>query len=370
MNFQNFYGNADTVRNLRKTLGLGRFPQAVILHGPPGAGKYTLAQMLARCMNCEIQALSDGLPDFCGKCSNCVRIAQADDLEARFAEAVEARENMRDADKKDTRILIQTHPDVMIVPPDPPQMLIKVGQVRRVISTVPYHPESGCRKIFIFTESAFMKEAVNSLLKVLEEPPPYATFFLLTSNPSELPITIRSRCVNFPLAPLPAAEIESFLAREHANWTPQQRALVARLSGGAVGRAFSFDIENYVTARQDALILLQSALNNSSDGRPAGHSGLFRLTEGYRGGADGRSKTDHLLRTLYSLLEDIMFIQSGTPEMTRNTDIQAALAKIAGKTDFSWIVAAAAGLGHVERGMRRNLLRSLSLDAFATSLER
>ncbi len=370
MNFQNFYGNAGTVCNLRKALGLDRFPQAVILHGPPGAGKYTLAQMLARCMNCEIQAMSDGLPDFCGKCSNCLRIAQADDFEDRFAEAVEARENMRDADKKDTRIVIQTHPDVMIVPPDPPQMLIKVGQVRRVISTVPYHPESGRRKIFIFTESAFMKEAVNALLKVLEEPPPYATFFLLTSNPSELPITIQSRCIKFLLAPLPAAEIEAYLAQQRPEWSPKQRALVSRLSGGAVGRAYGFDIESYVTARQDALLLLQSAMQNSSDGRVTGHSQLFQLTEGYRGGADGKSKTDQLLRTLYSVLEDLLFVQSGTPEMIRNTDIRPALEKMAERTDFAWVQAAAAGLGQVERGMRRNLLRDLSLDAFATSLER
>ena len=80
--------------------------------------------------------ITDGLPDYCGKCANCVRIGQANDLDARFAEAVEARENLRETDKKETRILVQTHPDVLVIPPDPPQMMIKVDQVRKVIESI------------------------------------------------------------------------------------------------------------------------------------------------------------------------------------------------------------------------------------------
>ena len=96
----------------------------MILAGPAGAGKYTLALMLAKAMNCLSPTTTDGLPDFCGKCSNCVRIAQSQDLDARFEEAVEARENLRETDKK-TRLFVQTHPDVLVIPPDPPQMMIK-----------------------------------------------------------------------------------------------------------------------------------------------------------------------------------------------------------------------------------------------------
>ena len=65
-----------------------------------------------------------------------------------------------------------------------------------------------------------------------------------------------------------------------------------------------------------------------------------------------------------------MFLESGAPQLLRNTDIQGELKKLAEAADFAWINRAAQGLGEVERGMRRNLLRSLSLDAFATALER
>lgn len=363
MPFSDFHGNSEVVNRLRDMLAHNRFPQAVILSGPTGSGKYTLALMLARAMNCLAPTVTDGLPDFCGKCSNCVRIGNAEDLDSRCSDAVEARDNLRDADKKETRLFIQTHPDVLIIPPDPPQLMIKVDQVRRVIESIYFRPSEARERVYIFTDSAFMKEAANSLLKVLEEPPEFATIFLLAENSGELLPTIRSRSMLVPLAALSTEEIEQYLAKHRADWKPAQRALVARLSDGAVGRAVGFDLAAYTAARTHALILLNSALKASD------HSELFKTTETYRPGADGREKTERLLRTLYSLLQDIMFLNSGAPELVRNTDIATDLKQLAGSADFEWIAQASDRLAEVERGMRRNLLRSLSLDAFATALE-
>ncbi len=258
---------------------------------------------------------------------------------------------------------MQTHPDVLIIPPDPPQMMIKVDQVRRVIETIYYRPAEGRERVYIFTDSAFMKEAANSLLKVLEEPPDFATIFLLTENPGELLATIRSRSMVVQLGALPAEEIEQYLERHRPEWKPAQRALVARLSEGAVGRARGFDLETYTAARGNAMAILNSAL------RGGDHSALFKITESYRAGAEGREKTEQLIRTLYSLLRDLVFIESGAPELIRNTDISGELKRLAESADFEWITAASDRLAEVERGMRRNLLRSLSLDAFAAALE-
>jgi DNA polymerase III subunit delta' len=362
--FSDFHGNPELVQRLREMLARGHFPHAVILAGGKGSGKYTLALMLAKAMNCLEPPTTGGLPDFCGKCTNCTRIALAQDLDARFAEAVEARENLRETDKKETRILVQTHPDVLVVPPDPPQLMIKVDQVRRVIETVHYRPAEARERVYIFTDSSFMKEAANSLLKVLEEPPEFATIFLLTENVGELLPTIRSRAMTFALGALPSEEIERDLAKLRPEWNAKQRALAARLSEGAVGRARSFDVARYTAARTHALTILSTALRTGS------HSELFKVTETYRPGADGRTKTDELLRTMYSLLQDLLFLNSGTPELVHNTDIVGELQKLSATIDFDWIRSASDGLAEVERGMRRNLLRSLSLDAFEAALEK
>jgi DNA polymerase-3 subunit delta' len=100
------------------------------------------------------------------------------------------------------------------------------------------------------------------------------------------------------------------------------------------------------------------------------HSALFRVTDTYRAGADGKTRTEHLIRTTYSLLEDLLLLKSGTPELVRNQDIQTELKRMAESVDFAWIAAASQRLGEVESGMRRNLLRSLALDSFAASLEK
>jgi DNA polymerase-3 subunit delta' len=208
-----------------------------------------------------------------------------------------------------------------------------------------------------------MKEAANSLLKVLEEPPEFATLFLLTENAGELLPTIRSRSMIATLNALTSEGIEAYLVKHRPDWTAKQRALVARLSEGAAGRARSFDLAAYSAARSHALTLLNSAL------RGGDHSELFKVTETYRAGAEGREKTERLLRTLYSLLQDMTFLHSGAPDLVRNSDIQAELQKLAEAADFDWIARASDRLAEVERGMRRNLLRSLSLDAFAVALE-
>ena len=365
MGFQDFLGNTQTVTHLRESIRAERFPHSLILAGPRGAGKYTLALMLARAVNCLNPTETDGLPDFCGVCSNCTRIADASNLEERVAEAVEARDALRETDKRETRILIQTHPDVLIVPPDPPQLQIKIGQVRQVIHVAYYRPPVESKRTFtIFTSSAFMREAANSLLKVLEEPPEHTSLILLTENPQELLPTIRSRAVVHRLGALPAAELESLLARRRPGLKQLDRALAARLAEGAVGRALTIDLDVYVASRQDALVLLKTAL------REPDYTQLFHATESYRAGADGQEKSINLLRALGSLIEDLLLVVAGTPQFIRNIDLAAELNRLSHGLTVDWIDGAARALVQVESGMRRNLLRSLALDAMAVGLER
>jgi DNA polymerase-3 subunit delta' len=209
-----------------------------------------------------------------------------------------------------------------------------------------------------------MREAANSLLKVLEEPPEHTSLILLTENPQELLPTIRSRAVVHRLGALPAAELESLLARRRPLLKSQDRVLAARLAEGAVGRALTIDLDVYLASRQDALVILRTAL------RDPDYTTLFHATESYRAGADGQEKSINLLRALGSLIEDLLLMVAGTPLLIRNLDLAAELERMAQGLSIDWIEGAAAAMVKVEQGMRRNLLRSLSLDAMAVGLER
>jgi DNA polymerase-3 subunit delta' len=366
--FAEFAGNRAVVESLRAAIAAQKLPHSLVIAGSRGSGKYTLALLLTMALECERQprefsAEGRELAGFCGVCRNCTRIAEAANLETKIEEAVAVREEMRETDKKDTRVLVQTHPDVLIVPPDPPQLLIKLGQVRTVIQRAQYLPTEGPAKVFVLTSAAMMKEAANSLLKILEEPPSYAHLFLLAENPGELLATIRSRCAVAHLGALPAEQIDELLAARRPELKKTERELTARLSEGAAGRALGFNLAEYAAARADALTMLQTA-ERAND-----HTALFRVTETYRAGAEGQIKTNALLRALASLLEDILLLQAGAGERIRNIDKQVDLQRLADTFDFAWVENAVRGLDAVQSGMRRNLLRSLSLDAFAGELE-
>jgi DNA polymerase-3 subunit delta' len=111
-------------------------------------------------------------------------------------------------------------------------------------------------------------------------------------------------------------------------------------------------------------VLLHTAL------RDPDYTQLFHATESYRAGADGQEKTINLLRALGSLMEDLLLVVAGTPQLIRNLDLAAELDRLAQGLTVDWIDGAARALSQVESGMRRNLLRSLSLDAMAVGLER
>ena len=364
MSFREFFGNETVVQHLREAIAAGRVPPALVLAGPRGAGKYTLAMKLAQAVNCLDPKETDRLPDSCGVCSNCVRIGEAVNLDILVDQAVAAREELREVDKKETRIFIQTHPDVLVIPPDPPQLLIKLGQVRTVVREIYRMPAEARRAFYIFTGAAFMKEAANSLLKVLEEPPAHASIVLLAENLGDLLPTIRSRSCIFRLGSIPLEQIEKLLAGRRSDLRPAQRALVARLAQGAVGQALGFDLEAYLASRADALIILRNAV-----GEPD-YSALFRMTETYRAGAEGQEKTAELLGAVLSLLEDLLLVKSGASQLVRNIDMQKELAEMAQRVSLDWIETAERGAHEVRSGMRRNQLRSLSLDAFATELVR
>src|SRR6202046_3135428 len=158
------------------------------------------------------------------------------------------------------------------------------------------------------------------------------------------------------------------LAARRPDVPPKQRSLIARLAQGAAGKALGFDLEAYTAARADALLFLRNAAAASSGNAEPDHTALFKMTETYRAGAEGQQKTSALLRTLSLLLEDLLLLGAGTPELLRNTDLRPELDRLSSTLNFAWLETASSDLHPGQIGMRRNLPRSLSLDSFAGQL--
>jgi DNA polymerase-3 subunit delta' len=152
-----------------------------------------------------------------------------------FAAALVAPDDDRAADLA----LRGMHPDIVEFEPEGAGYRVNEDVRQRIIPEASRSPIEGARKVIVLYEadrlSANAAVSANALLKTIEEPPPRTVMLLVTSMPTELPETVRSRCQRVDLAPISDADIRAALERDGV---PADRAaLAASLAGGQLGRA-------------------------------------------------------------------------------------------------------------------------------------
>src|SRR5271165_6067591 len=261
MGFSEFSGNDRIVAALRGALRSGRVPHALLFTGPRGVGKFTLARMFAQAANCE--RLSD---DFCGDCPTCLRIVQLSERLRLIEQGLAERGESADAATVERiPLILQTHPDVWALVPDPVRLkspvarpVLRIGQLRAVQRAAYFRP-MGRRRVFILEAAETMRwDVANVFLKILEEPPGSATLILTAPSPYALLPTIVSRCMQFHFAPLPQTEVESIL-KAHTDRKPAEVQLAAQLSEGSPGLAMEMDVAEAVEKRRIVLRILERA---------------------------------------------------------------------------------------------------------------
>jgi len=363
VSFSEFIGNQRVVTALRGMLAAERIPHSMLFTGPRGVGKFTLARMFAQAANCE--RLPD---DFCGKCAPCRRIGLLADRRPLIEQGLAQRGERPDsATVERVTLLLETHPDVWAIVPDPvrpkdpvARPVLHVGQLRSVQRAAYFKPQ-GRRRVFILDGAETMRWDLASIfLKVLEEPPESATLILLAPSPFQLLQTIRSRCLQFSFSPLAASEVESILG-VRTEMKPADRKLAAQLSEGSPGAAMALDLDAAVKLRRDCLTVLERSLDLR------GVSNLFASTS-----ALAKSQEvafENVLEVFYSLLTDLLELScSPSQRALRNPSLRKELEALSKKVDIRWVSKAAKGFDSLHARLRRNINRSLGLDAVAISL--
>ena len=201
MGFEALLGNEQLKENLRSARRKGRLSHFYLLSGPQGSGKHTLADLIAAAMLCES---GDGP---CGVCRSC------------------------------RKVLSGSHPDYLTID-DPTKKTVPVDLIRQARADLFIRPNEGTKKIYLFPRAQDMGiPGQNALLKVLEEPPAYGVFLLLTDNPEKLLPTVRSRCVELKLRALPEDLLRSKLRAEFPDAGDGPIAAAVMRSGGYLGQA-------------------------------------------------------------------------------------------------------------------------------------
>lgn len=339
--FENFHGNQDAATTLAQMVRSTRIPQTILLAGPSGLGKATLARRFAG-------ALLGGEP----------KIEQDDlSLEAN-QELISEREKWTAEKRNEDPLIFSTHPDFVTFAPDGPLRQISIPQMRLLKEMAQYKPLQGTRRVFLVDHiDRANEQAANSLLKTLEEPPEHLVIVMTAENPYDLLPTIRSRAVTLQLSRLSQDDMAAFLETRGLKDRERRSAL----SGGSPGAAVAFDFETYEPRRAAMLKLLQVASGRAPFGEWAKHSEAIA--------AKKSEKLDGLLEVLYVLLEDVLLLANGQAGI-RNVDVRQELEKIASGVSFAWIRAAVRRADDLVEFVRRNIQKSIALDAFAMEMRR
>src|SRR6184192_1259841 len=206
--FAELSGQEHVVQALTNALERGRLHHAYLLTGTRGVGKTTIARILAKSLNC----LTNGVTATpCGTCAACV------DIDAgRFVDLLEL-----DAASN-----------------------TGIDNMREILDNARYAPTVGRYKVYLIDEVHMLsKQAFNSMLKTLEEPPEHIKFILATTDPQKIPVTVLSRCLQFNLKQMApaviAAHLKYILVEENIPAEPAALALIAQGARGSMRDALS-----------------------------------------------------------------------------------------------------------------------------------
>ena len=199
MGFEALLGNERLKENLTGSLCRGHISHFYLISGPAGSGKHTLAKLLASAILCGGQNAP------CGGCTACRKVQDGN------------------------------HPDFITVT-DPEHKNIAVKIVREIRDDVFIRPNESDHKIYLFAQDLGV-EGQNALLKVLEEPPKYGVFLLLTDNPEKILPTVRSRCTELNLHALSAETLRHALRRQFPDASAEDVEAAIMRSGGFLGQA-------------------------------------------------------------------------------------------------------------------------------------
>ncbi len=221
--FEDMVGQENISKTLKNALKLGRIAHAYLFYGPRGCGKTTTARILAKALNCTGNGNAKPTGEPCGKCPQCLEIAQSSDMDVLELDAASNTQ---------------------------------VEKVREaIIDTVALASSRDRFKVFILDEVHMLStSSFNALLKTIEEPPAHVVFILATTEKHKVPATIVSRCQTFRFRPITVDEIADHLldlaGAENIDLTPAAARIVAKNAGGAM---------------RDALTLLDRAIAYSGD---------------------------------------------------------------------------------------------------------
>jgi DNA polymerase-3 subunit gamma/tau len=288
--FSDVIGQEHVTRTLQNAIEQGRTAHGYIFSGHRGIGKTTVARILAMALNCRSK--DRPVPEPCGVCESCTEIRAGNAVDVIEIDAATNR---------------------------------GIDEIRELREGARYRPARDRFKIYILDEAHQITDAAfNALLKTLEEPPDHIVFMLATTQPEDIPQTIRSRCQHFSFRAVKfdaiVAQLRDLVTRENIEADDDALALLAEAGDGSM---------------RDALSILDQAIASASGRVTAdsvhnlvGAAPAHILEQVMQAVSEGRS--EEILRQVDHLISEGHSATHFARQMVRFLR-NATVAKIAGK---------------------------------------
>ena len=322
MSLLNIQGQHKAITLLSRAITSGRLAHAYLFAGPDGVGKTTAARALAAVLLCR---KPDGLEP-CGSCPSCIKFASGN------------------------------HPDLLEIKPN--GAAIKIDQIREMKKALTFSPfESKQRVVLIEDVHTMRREAGNSLLKILEEPPPDNILILIGATSSGLLDTITSRCQVIPFSPLPLDAAASLISMHRPELSPEDCTTLAALADGCPGQALALETEGTLPLYTT---LLRSWLSPpASRARRVEQALSLAMTL-----AEAKESLDPLLMLLRIFLKDAMAARTNSRALSFSPEVLQARER----WNLERLSAKMSAIDLAEQALARNCNRGLTCEVLLLDL--
>lgn len=329
MPFRDLINQAHAVMLLRTAARSGRVSHAYLFAGPAGVGRHDAAIAFAQLLNCERPQANDA----CGECRPCRLIAAGNYPDVRT---------------------VDVERGLLLDPRDTTRTVIGIDQVRALRREVAFPPLEGKYKVYIFAGADRMQaEAANSLLKVLEEPPPQVVIILVAESTVPMLPTVVSRCQLVRFSLVPAGEIEQALIARH-NLDRGRARFIAAIAGGQLGRAVTWATsQEDLEWREQTLQLLERM--ESAD--------LLERMDAAEAASKDKDRLPDLLDLALFWFRDLLVWQETRDEMHLiNLDRKETIARLAAALPGAVLSERIAAIEEAKEALRRNVHPRLLLE--------
>jgi len=315
MNFNSILGQNSALKIIQADMKGGNLSGAYLFSGPSGVGKLMAGVSFAKALNCKEDNLIG-----CERCSSCIKMEKSN------------------------------HPNLRLISPEGKS--IKIDQIRNLKIESGYTLYEGKKKVWIINEAEKLtQEAVNSLLKILEEPPNNVIIILITHVPTSFPSTILSRCRIVQFVAL-SHQCLSEILKKRNEVTPHLIPLISELAQGSMSEALKFTQEKDIFQEREIIFkLIQKRKSLSLE--------VFKLSERW---SAKKNSIETLLNMVLFFLRDILMLKVGTSFALFNQDKKDELFAIKDVYSFSDVYKGIEAVEESKIFLRANVSTQLVLE--------